>query len=70
MLDGWTNCDKGGTTMAAVHGPGGPFMAPCLVWPDNLRRDSAQVSGPNHVDGSRNHLNSLLHGIRKSSGHS
>ena len=44
MLDGGTNCGKGGTTMAAVHGPGGPLVAPCLVRPatcgaDNLRCD-------------------------------
>ena len=26
MLDGGTNCGKGGTTMAAVHGPGGPLI--------------------------------------------
>ena len=38
MLDGGTNCGKGGTTMAAVHGPGGPLVAPCLVRPDHLRR--------------------------------
>ena len=27
MFDGGTNCGKGGTTMAAVHGPGGPVVA-------------------------------------------
>ena len=25
MLDGGTNCGKGGITMAAVHGPAGPL---------------------------------------------
>ena len=27
MLDGGTNCGKGGITMAAVHGPAGPLAA-------------------------------------------
>ena len=39
MLDGGTNCGKGGTTMSAVHGPGGPLVAPCLVRPDHLWRE-------------------------------
>ena len=38
MLDGGTNCGKGGTIMAAVHGPGGPLVAPVLVRLDHLRR--------------------------------
>ena len=37
MLDGGTNCGMEGTTMAAVHGPGGPLVAPCLVRPDRLQ---------------------------------
>ena len=36
MLDGGTNCGKGGTTMAAVHDPGGPLVAPCLARLDHL----------------------------------
>ena len=47
MLDGGTNCGKGGTTMAAVHGPGDHWW--CCVWSsrttcgaDNLRCDSSQ----------------------------
>ena len=38
MLDGGTNCGKGGATMAAVHCPGGPLVALCLVQPDHLLR--------------------------------
>ena len=30
MLDGGTYCGKGGTTMAAVHGPGDNWW--CHVW--------------------------------------
>ena len=48
MLDGGTNCGKGGTTMAAVHGPGDHWWR--HVWSgwttcgaDNLRRDSARM---------------------------
>ena len=43
MLDGGTNYGKGGTTMAAVHGLGGPLVAPCLVRPDHLRRGQPTV---------------------------
>ena len=38
MLDGGTDYGKGGTTMAAVHGPGRPLVAPYLVRPDHLQR--------------------------------
>ena len=37
MLDGGIDCGKGGTTMAAVHDPGGPLVALSLVRPDHLR---------------------------------
>ena len=47
MLDGGTNCGKGETTMAAVHGPGDHWWR--RVWfgrttlgADNLRRDRTQ----------------------------
>ena len=33
----------GGTTMAAIHGPGGPLVMPCLVWLDHLRRGQPTV---------------------------
>ena len=48
MLNGGTNCGKGGTTMAAVHGPGDHWWR--RVWSgrttcgaDNLRRDNAHI---------------------------
>ena len=47
MLDGGTNCGKGGITMAAVHGPWDHWWR--RVWSgrttcgaDNLRRDKSQ----------------------------
>ena len=43
MLDGGTNCGKGGTTMAAVHGPGGRLVALCSVRSDHLRRRQPTV---------------------------
>ena len=48
MLDEGANCGKGGTTMAAVHGPGDHWWR--RVWSgrtncglDNLRRDRYHI---------------------------
>ena len=50
MLDGGTNCGKGGTTMAAVHGPGGPLVVLCVVQLDQLRHGPTYgVTGPYHA---------------------
>ena len=43
MLDGGTDYDKGGTTMAAIHGPGGPLVVSCLVRPDHLQHGQPMV---------------------------
>ena len=38
MFDVGIKCGKWGPTMAAMHGPGGPVMALCLVLLDLLQR--------------------------------